>query len=262
MEVGVSTACLYPELVEVALMELSKRNVKLVEIFINTDCEMKVNFVKEMKRVIDNHDMKVSSVHPFTCGIEPMMFFTPYERRFIDVLEYYKKYFEVMNILGAEFFVFHGNKEQNPFPNESYFERYAGLRKVGKEFGITVCQENVARCVSGRLSFLREMSEYLGDEVSYVLDTKQAHRTEEDPFEILEVLNKKIAHVHYSDFGAMGDCVPFGEGEFRSIDFFKKLKSQGYTGKIILELYKGSYKDNDALVENYEKLKQAVNAIN
>lgn len=261
MEAGVSTACLYPKYVEEALLDLVSRNVKLVEIFINSDCELKKDFVLEMRRTVDEYGAKVASLHPFTCGIEPMMFFTKYERRYIDILDYYKRYFEVMNILGANIFIFHGNKDTNYFQNEAYFERFAGLSKVGKEFGITVAQENVSRCVSGKIAFLKEMSAYLGDVASFVLDTKQAERSGEDVFEYLSELKGKIAHVHFSETGEKGDCLPYGEGDFKSNLFFKTLKNQDFSGNIILELYAGSYRDSDALAANYFKLKGAVGKI-
>ncbi len=261
MEAGISTACLYPENVEVALAELAKRDVKLVEIFINTHCEMEKSFVLGMKKIIDEYGIRVSSVHPFTCGVEPMMFFTQYERRFLDILEYYKRYFEVMNILGAKTFVFHGNKDQNVFPKEAYFERYAGLWGVGKEFGITVAQENVSRCTSGKLDFLKEMSDYLGSEVAFVLDTKQAYRSDEDSFEFLRELKKKIVHIHFSEYGNKGDCLPYREGEFNSDGFFIALKQLGFQGDIILELYKNGYRDYDALNESYKRMKTSIQNI-
>ncbi|MEG0614849.1 MAG: sugar phosphate isomerase/epimerase [Oscillospiraceae bacterium] len=261
MEVGVSTACLYPELLENALEELAIRGVKIVEIFINTHCELEPSFAQKLKKIIDENGVKVASVHPFTCAIEPMMFFTPYERRMSDALDYYKKYFEVMNILNANIFVFHGNKPQNPFPHESYFEHYSRLVSLAKEFGVTVVHENVARCCGGNLSFLKEMSDFLGDEVNFLIDIKQAVRSGENPFEILEALKGKVSHIHYSDHNEKHDCLPFGAGNFDSDGFFKALKAQGYDRDVILELYRGNYKDYNALAENYRFLEKAVKSI-
>lgn len=256
MNVGLSTACLYPELLENELEALGARGVERVEIFINSHCELEAPFVRQLKAIDDRYGVKVVSIHPFTCGIEPMMFFTPYERRFIDILDYYKRYFEAANILGAEYFVFHGNKEQNPFPNKDYFERFAGLFRLGKSFGVTVVQENVARCVSGKLSFLTEMSEYLGDEVAFLLDNKQALRCGADAFEYLAKLRGKIEHIHFSDSCIQSDCVPYGQGDFDCKRFFDTLKKDGYEGDLILELYNEGYGSVDDLVENYRKLKK------
>ena len=117
---------------EDALYKLAVNNIDCVEIFINTHSEMEKSFVDKIKSILQEYDMTVSSIHPYTCGIEPMMFFTQYERRFFDILDYYKKYFELMNILGAKTFIFHGNKLQNSFPDNQYFERYLRLYETGK----------------------------------------------------------------------------------------------------------------------------------
>lgn len=255
MNVGLSTACLYPELIENELEELGRRGVERMEVFINSHCELDTTFVRSLKAINERYGAKIVSLHPYTCGIEPMMFFTPYERRFHDILDYYKKYFEAANILGAEYFVFHGNKEQNPFPNKGYFERFAGLFAMGKRYGVTVVQENVARCVSGGLSFLTEMSEYLGDEVAFLLDNKQALRCGEDAFEFLEKLRGKIKHIHFSDSRKGSDCVPYGEGDFDCARFFEVLRRDNYEGDLMLELYSDGYGSIDDLVANYRKLK-------
>lgn len=257
MQAGVSTACLYPMYVEEAFSALAERGIECTEVFLNSDCEMKKGFLLEMKRTADRNGVEIASVHPYTCGLEPMMFFTPYERRYLDILDYYKKYFEAMNILGAKIFVFHGNKPGNPCPEEHYFERFAGLAKVGKSFGITVAQENVSRCVSGKLSFLKSMSDYLGEAVSFVLDVKQTVRSGEDVFDYVRELGAKIVHIHFSDHGEKGDCLPFGEGNLDTDLFFSQLKANHFSGKIVLELYRGNFGSVDELALNYQKLKQS-----
>lgn len=257
MKSGVSTACLYPELLEDAVFDLASRGVERAEIFINSHCETEPDFVKKMKSITDGYGIQIDSLHPYTCGIEPMMFFTDYERRFRDIVDYYKRYFEIMNVFGAKYFVFHGNKPQNQFPRERYFERFAGLSRAGKEFGITVAQENVARCVSGKLDFLKEMSDYLGDEAAFVLDMKQALRAGENSFEMLEALGKKVVHVHFSDSREGADCLCFGKGTFNCDKFFSELKALKFDGTIMLELYRSGFSDCDRLVESYRDLKNA-----
>ncbi len=258
MEAGISTACFYPEYVEDAVSFLAENGAKNIEIFINSDSELKKDFIYGIKEKIDGFGIKVVSLHPFTCGIEPMMFFTPYERRLYDILEYYKKYFEAMNILGAKIFVFHGNKPQNHFEDERYFERFAKLFETGKEFGIVVAQENVERCVSGKLSFLKKMAAYLGNMANFILDVKQTVRSGENVFDYLDALEERIIHVHYSENGKKGDCLPFGEGDFDRVAFFKKLVSFNFQGNVILELYRENYSDYDFLIKNYFKLKETI----
>lgn len=258
---GVSTASLYPMVTENALKELAVRGVDCVEIFINSNCELDKKFINELKTITENYKIKVSSIHPYTCGIEPMMFFTQYPRRFLDILDYYKKYFEAMNLLGANIFVFHGNKPQNCFPDEMYFERYNGLYELGKTLGITVAQENVVRCTSGDTAFLKKMIDTLGDSAKFVLDTKQAVRKGMDPYEMVDLLGNHIAHIHISDFDENNDCELVGTGNLNFANFLNKLKVYSFTGSIILELYSNGYKNIDELSQNFYDIKRTINTV-
>ena len=70
---GVSTACLYPRVVEEALYDLALSGVSNVEIFINSHSELRRSFVDTMARLLHRFDMTCASLHPFTCEIEPTM---------------------------------------------------------------------------------------------------------------------------------------------------------------------------------------------
>ncbi len=247
---GVSTACLYPMNLEDALYKLAVNNIDCVEIFINTHSEMEKSFVDKIKSILQEYDMTVSSIHPYTCGIEPMMFFTQYERRFFDILDYYKKYFELMNILGAKTFIFHGNKLQNSFPDNQYFERYLRLYETGKSFGITVAHENVARCTGGSLEFLKDMVRQIGDNAKLVLDTKQAVRRGYNPYDFVKELGRNIVHIHLSDYNDTSDCALVGTGKLDFVNFFNELKKNRFTGSIILELYSAGYDNIEQLYHN------------
>ena len=254
MKAGVSTACLYPMVLEKAFLTLAQTGVKTTEIFVNSHCELSDPYKKEMLAVQKEYDINVVSVHPFTCGIEPMMLFTAYERRVTDMLDYYKRFFEYMNDFGAEHFVLHGNKVQNQIEDEMYFERYIKLQETADKFGICVVQENVSRCTGGNLDFLVKMKNALGDKASFVLDLKQAHRAGNDPTEMVKALEKNIKHVHFSDFGKTGDCLKFGFGEYNNEAFFTALKEQDYDGNVVLELYRNGFGEAAELAENCTKL--------
>lgn len=250
MKAGVSTACLYPIEAEKAFRQLAENGIKTAEIFVNSHCELSDPYRGEMLAVQKEYGVDVISVHPFTCGIEPMMLFTAYERRVADMLDYYKHFFDYMSLFGAEYFILHGNKPQNPFPDEKYFERYLKLQETAEQFGICVLQENVARCTSRDLDFLVKMKEALGDKAAFVLDVKQARRSGYDPLDTVRALGENIRHVHFSDSGKSGDCLKFGFGEYDSLAFFRELKSCGYGGYLIIELYKGSHEGAADLAEN------------
>jgi sugar phosphate isomerase/epimerase len=182
------------------------------------------------------------------------MFFSQYERRMNDMLEYYKYYFRFMNIVGADTFVFHGGKPSSILTSEFYCERYSKLYRLGKEFGVKVAVENVSRCKSANSSFIREIAKMLGNEFAFVLDTKQALRAGESPMSFLEAAGSSVSHVHISDSGEMGDCLLIGKGRFNFRQFFDKLNTFNPDCNVILELYRSGFVGISDLITSYNTL--------
>lgn len=248
MKAGVSTACLYPKPLEESLYDLAVNGISSVEIFVNTHSELRKSFACGIADTLRRFDVKCLSVHPYTCELETMMFFSEYERRMADVLEYYKLYFEFMNTVGADIFVFHGGKGSPTAPREPFCERYSRLYNLGKQFGVTVALENVARCQSGSSAFIRDAARILGSEFAFVLDTKQAVRAHESPFSFLEAAGKSVAHVHISDSGEMGDCLLIGKGRFPTRKFLARLNELNPDCGVVLELYRSGFRGISDLV--------------
>lgn len=261
MEAGVSTACMYPKLLEEALYELVVNGIAGTEIFINASCELRRPFIATMREILDRFGARCMALHPFAAPIEPFMMFTVYERRVNDMIDYYKRHFEAMQTLGAKVFVFHGNMLNYPVTPELYCERYGKLVNAGKQMGITVAQENVERCQSGSLQFLREMKRILGDDAHFVLDIKQAVRSGENPMRMVQVLGDSIAHVHISDHGELGDCLMLGKGRFPVRGFLEELYKVNPGASVILELYRSNYRGISDLVSNYRMLDTMVRRI-
>lgn len=253
--VGISTATLYPMLTEQALLELCKRRVECVEIFINAPCELEKKFLRELKSMLSEYNVKVRAIHPFTCELESMMLFTHYPRRFRDAVEYHKKFFDAAAYLGAELFVLHGNNARNDYPFDSYVKRFSRLSQTAREFGVTVAQENVARCMGGDLGFLVGMKQQLGDEVKFVLDTKQAVRKGQNPYDFVNQLGASIVHVHLSDYDEVSDCRLVGTGKLNYPVFIEALRENGFDGSVMLELYSDGYRSLDELFDNYNYIK-------
>ncbi len=254
MEFGISTSCFYPEYLETAVDNLTANHIKNIEIFVNTQSELKKSYIKDIKRRLDNGGTRVISMHPFTSGYESFWFFTDYQRRFDDAIELYKGYFDAMNILGAKILVFHGNKFESNFDNRRYFERFAKLREVAKSHGVTLAQENVVRFKSRECAFLSEMKEYLNSEVEFVLDIKQSIRSKQNVFDIIDALKENIIHIHVSDNDENNDCLPIGKGNFDFYKFYRKLLQNGFRGTSMLELYRHNYGVYDELYESVDRL--------
>ncbi len=256
---GISAACGYPELPEITVKKLCEKGAKNLEIFVNSHSETEPEYIRGLADILKANGAKCVSLHPYTAGIDTYMLYTGYERRVNDYLEYHKRYFEAMNILGAKYFVLHGNK--NPCPDEVVIEGYARLNAVAKQFGVMVLQENVCRCTTGELKQLVKMKKALGNDVGFVLDAKQAVRKGLDPYDFIASLGSSIKHVHFSDHGAKGDCLLPGEGDIDTPKFISALKNVGFEGAVVLELYRRNYKTYDDLINSLRYLQNVIDNI-
>lgn len=254
MEIGVSTASLYPLHAEDALAELAGLGIKRAEIFANATCEAHEPVLSQLLRIRDENGMKITSFHPFSSPMESVFLFSEYDRRIAEMLELYRGFFGSMNRMGAKIFVLHGAILSSKCPPEHYLKQFRLLAEAGKEFGITVAQENVSYCMSGNLEFLKLMKTELGEYANFVLDLKQARRSGYDPSELPDILGERIVHCHFSDAGEKGDCLPVGSGNFDFETLVKKLKNYGFNGAVIVELYRSNYGGFEELKRSAEIL--------
>ena len=257
MNLGISSACFYPELTEKAVKYLCENGVPEIEIFFNSACEMKGQIFSEISHIVKANGTKVVSVHPFTSGFEPFMLFSDYERRFEDGLEFAKMYFEAMNNLGAKIFVLHGDRFESRHCDEHYFERYLKLFREAKKEGICVAQENVCRCRSRDLDFIRNMKSSLKAEVAFVLDLKQATRSGHSYKEVLSAMGDKIVHLHLNDCDQQNDCLLPGCGSRDFKEFFEIFQNNGYKGSAVIEVYRQNFGDYSELSESLVFLNKA-----
>ena len=211
----------------------------------------------ELRRIIGEYGMNVISMHPFSSPMETLFLFGDYPRRTEYLIDIYKRYFEVMAEIGADVFVLHGAILSSKVPDERYMERYLRLFRLAKEFGVTVAQENICYCKSSSVRFIEDMIGQLGDEVRFVVDLKQARRSNVDPFRLLDIIGDKVVHLHVSDGNAGCDCLPIGKGSFNFNRLFSELEKINYDKSMIVELYRENYSSYDELavcVNNMKKI--------
>lgn len=251
MVVGASTSCLFPMLTERALDDILGMGVKNIEVFLNSPSERTAQFARKLKKSADENGAKIISVHPYNSESEGVSFFGRYERRFSDETEDFKKYLDFCNTVGADILVFHGARSFLPIRRELYFERFAALHELCKSFNVRLCQENVARCVSGSVDFISEMASAL-PQAEFVLDIKQAKRAGVSPFEMLEAMGTSLAHLHLSDHDGERDCVVPGKGSFDLKRLAERLKQNNFGGAVLVELYSWNFDDEKEIKEAIE----------
>ncbi len=248
---GISTACFYPETTERSLELTAAAGAVCTEIFVNADQEFSPRCFQAYGRFAKENGIDIVSIHPYTSGFETALFFSDYLRRLEDGLHLYSRFFELAASVGARYFVLHGAAIKAKLEDACIFERFGLLARQARSFGVTLLQENVARCKSRSPAYIRAMRAALGEEAAFVLDVKQAVRAGFSVGEMQEAMGEGIRHVHISDCDSERDCLPPGVGAADLPGFIASLRAGGYTGDLILELYKDSYTGLVQLYESY-----------
>ncbi len=258
MNIGVSTACFYPMETIKALRLITEQSDSSLEleVFFNTHSELEPSYVRKLRE--EAGGCKIASVHPFTSGFEPFLFFTEYEKRFQDALDFYRRYFEAMQLLGARILVFHGDRKESVFEEQRYFERFARLARLGRESGVIVAQENVARCRSGSAAFIARMYHALGDDACFVYDVKQERRAGEEPARVMQAMGERIVGVHVSDCDNCHDCICPGDGNFDFYSLVASLQKNGYQGNLTVELYVNGFDDVNHLLRGCDYIRSVI----
>ena len=261
MNIGVSTASLYPLHIEDAFAKLAEMGVRAAETFANSTSEAREPYLSQICDIRDKNNMTVTSFHPFSSPMESVFLFSTYDRRIEEMMTLYREFFGAMNKLSAKIFVLHGAILSSKCTAEHYVKQFRLLSEAGREFGVTVAQENVSYCLSGDLEFLKMMKMELGEYANFVLDLKQARRSKADPFDYINALGTSIVHCHLSDANADKDCLPIGRGEFDFARFVEKMLALDYDGAFIVELYRENYGEFTELRDSVDVLSEIVDKL-
>ena len=241
MNIGVSTACLYPLSTKEAIHQLLAAGFQDIEIFINTESEETLSFARECRRIANDYGASITAIHPYTSGLEPYLLFSTYEQRFKDWLSHYRTIYEAAAEMGAPYVILHGDRIGGPLNEQQVLDRYEQLYDEAAAYGVTLLQENVVHYRSSQPAFIQAMRDCLGEKAQFVLDIKQCKRSGIAVSTMLETMGNAIRHVHISDHRADLDCVIPGKGDFDFAWLFSYFKKTGYTGSMMLELYRNNF---------------------
>ena len=256
MNLGISTASLYPLETELALEEVGKAGVKNTEIFFNAESELKDSFIDILLCIKEKYNMNITAVHPAMSLAESYMLFSAYDRRYYEGLKQYRRYSEVAKALGAKYLIMHGGKPNGILNDEEYCQRYMALNCETERNGVTVLQENVVNYRSGDIEFMRSMKDILGTDAKFCLDIKQCIRCGYVPMDLIEEFYDNIKHFHISDHSVAGDCLLPLNGKFDFSGLFDFLKQKGYEGALMTEVYRYAYKEYDEIFTSFRKLEE------
>lgn len=256
MKIGISTGCLYPMLTENCIKVLTDLGFDSFEIFFNTFSELENDYLDRLKYILDRHNAKVKSIHPFTSSYESYLLFSAYERRFEDGVKLYEMYYRAAQRLGAEKVVLHGLRSDygSSMPYSEYFRRFDILQHRASDYGVIMLQENVNCFISNNIEFVRQMKCAIPESAAFVCDTKQCNLGGIEPVDMIEAMGDKLRHIHINDFSENSRCVLPGCGTFDYGTFFESVKKTGFDGDVMIEVYRFSFDKIPELKDAYQFL--------
>lgn len=256
--VGVSTACFYPESVFEALKKVADAHTPVTEVFMNSFSEMTPQKLRELSEAAKNGGTEIISFHPFLSAAEHMFFFSGYEPRVNDGIEIYKRFFEAAAILGAKYFIFHGEKMQtrddalSQLPEEKLLNVYGRLVSEAKAAGIMFTQENVTMFRSENTGLISVLKNEFPD-IGFALDIKQVLRAGKEIDDMIDAMSGRIVQVHLNNY-SNGVCTLPLDGSADAVRIYEKLCSLGYKGDYCIEVYRSNFSDADELFCEREKV--------
>ena len=259
MRIGISSAVFYPQISEAAVEKICNAGALCAEFFYNCDYEISDAYVESLKKYLENKKTEIISVHPYTAFAEDVFFFSDYERRTEENVGRYSDIFKNARRLGASFLTLHGERlNKATFSGADIAEKRAMnalslLADEAKRNGITLCLENVAWCKSSGLEYLRKVSESV-ENIGFTLDLKQARRAGIPYEKYLEIMGARLKNIHVSDYNKENDCLLPGEGEFDFPSFINQIKSVGYKGDLIIEVYSSAFAEEGQILKAKEYL--------
>lgn len=261
MQLGISTACFYPQPIEEAIKRTISLGFHTIEVFFNTESEYDISFLDQLKELTEQSGIQINSIHPYTSLMEGMLLFSAYSRRTQDGFAQYRKYMQAAAYLGAKYLTFHGERfmgEDTLFEHmERAYDVYHQLCEMADETGITLTQENVAWCKSRDPRYLALLAEHV-PELRYTLDIKQGNRAGQHWSSYLEIMQERLYNVHINDYDATHSCLLPGDGCMDYAQLFKALETIHYDGKMLIEVYSSNFTDDAQIAQSAAFLQEKI----
>jgi len=254
MEIGVSTACFYPELLTEETIEvISGMGFEKIEVFLETASEYEPDYCEKLNEIVKKQGLEVYSVHSFAAQHEPFLF-DKYRPRREDAHKLFSKVVKGAGILGAKHITFHGPGRKWLGNEDVAVKEIArtmdGLAAEAGEYGVSLAWENVYWCLSHSPELMEKiMGMITSANINFTLDLKQANRSGVDIERYLEVMGNRLVNVHINDYSLGNMCLLPGKGGVDYRALFDILEKTGYKGPYIIEVYRNNFFEYDEVSE-------------
>lgn len=268
MGIGVSTACFYSKmLTEQSVAFLASKGIQTIEVFLDTFFEYRNDFARELRNITEQYDAQIVSVHPMSQQFEPQLFSLSLRQK-EEAWQTYEQILQSARVMGATKYVMHGPALLMGALKNANMQRIVpiidSLAELALQYSVKLCWENVSWCLCNRPEFVSSLKEQSQSENLYfTLDIKQAARAQKSPFDFLNTMSDRLAHVHLSDYCStiqedgtlqFKTCLP-GEGEFDFARLKTELNMVNFQGDCMLEVYSDTFSSKEQITQSYTYLK-------
>ncbi|MHC1720587.1 MAG: sugar phosphate isomerase/epimerase family protein [Clostridiaceae bacterium] len=252
MNIGLSSACFYPEILTENCIKLIKDiGFSSGEVFLNSISEYEEDFIYGLNQERLKHNFNINSVHSFSSAFEPFLF-ELYSRRRQDMFKSFKKVCSAAKLLGARYYTFHGMRKTDfdSMDKKRIVNVYDELIYNALEEGVVLAQENVSWCMSSDIRFLELLKEKCKYPIKFTLDIKQSFRAGQDIRKYIDIMGRDMVNLHINDKDEKNLCLLPGRGAVNYEELFSSLKEIGYGGDMVIEVYRDNF-------NNYSELSEA-----
>jgi len=180
-----------------------------------------VEEAKELKKLLDDNGIKVSSIGSHYGKIEIDDDFAPH-------FEAFKQTVEVAKVLDTKYirmfsFFFTKGQSRDEYKDEVY-ARLNAMVDYSNEHGILCCHENEKGIYGDITERCLELAEYFGDRMGCIFDPSNYIQCGSETLEGFKLLQDYVTYFHVKDCIAEIDTVvPAGEGDGHLVEIMKML---------------------------------------
>ncbi|MGN0777776.1 MAG: sugar phosphate isomerase/epimerase family protein [Aristaeellaceae bacterium] len=259
MKIGMSGAAFYGRMeTEDTAAFMGRFPVDCCEMFLQTGSEYSAAFGQLVRDMLAG--LPCVSVHAKGNQFEWDLFGRS-RRQVEDAFAMFTGVCDAGQAIGARYYVFHGpGAVHAPITPEKLHNLpgvFARMQEIAASRGLEVLWENVSWCALRRPEDVKSLLRIL-PEVRFVLDVKQARRSQVDPFALLTAMGERVAHVHALDWAEDGTWRLPGEGVLDWPRLAAQLTAQGFDGAAVLEPYAPLAGDEQALRRSLSFMRQVL----
>lgn len=235
-QIGLSTACFYPHtLTEDALDLAAELGFSLVEVFLQTESEYRLDFAAVLARRARANGVRIHSLHLYATLFD---LWSPYARMREETRARFLQLLEAAACVGARALTWHGLRLgiDDPALVGSFLESTAWAAEVAHAAGLTLCVENVSWCYLRRPEHVAVLKG-LGVPLGFTFDSFQAAESGVAPEALIAAMDGALTTVHLADFAPAGPRhLSPGKGILNWPGVFAALRRVAYAGPLLIEI--------------------------